>query len=363
MDRFELWSDLAIKWRANQKIALTMRSTNPIASFWTRGIYFKWRANQKIALTMRSTNPIAPYCFSKYLSSEQSSYVKVIRCLYRHDQAIKQLSTEGEPLIIMQSRPSTASSSSSSMRRIVSPRGAQPKVTLERVLGLTTLSNSTFAVHPVTGEIAYAAGCVVVLYNTRRSRQTRFFRAAKAISCITFSPDGQYIAVGERGHAPSVNVWNLTSGNLVSELKKHKYGISCIAFSPDSQVLISVGFHHDRFLYAWKFHDVDSLTKPGYTLMGCSRMAQKILAIDFAFDGAFFVTVGMKHVKFWYMDPVTGLLVVNAGAMIDNIPTIESRLAIMPAQKDSTFISVNCGKDAMKDMVYWYVSRWGRSRS
>jgi hypothetical protein len=60
---------------------------------------------------------------------------------------------------------------------------AAPALALERVIGLTTLHNSALSPH-LDGEVAYAAGCVAVLYNPRKNRQTRYFRAAKPIASV-----------------------------------------------------------------------------------------------------------------------------------------------------------------------------------
>jgi hypothetical protein len=38
---------------------------------------------------------------------------------------------------------------------------------LERVIGLTTLHNCALSSHSSSGEVAYAAGCVVVLYHPK----------------------------------------------------------------------------------------------------------------------------------------------------------------------------------------------------
>lgn len=48
---------------------------------------------------------------------------------------------------------------------------------LERVLGMTCVHNSSLAVNNVTGEIAYPAGCIVVVYNPKRNRQVRLVHA------------------------------------------------------------------------------------------------------------------------------------------------------------------------------------------
>ena len=92
----------------------------------------------------------------------------------------------------------------------------QKLLSLEKVIGTTSLHNSSVAVNPATGEAAYVAGCVIVVYNPQKNRQTRFFRTEKSVSCLTFSRDGNYLAAGERGHKPSVVVWEMSSGQALA---------------------------------------------------------------------------------------------------------------------------------------------------
>ena len=127
------------------------------------------------------------------------------------------------------------------------------KLTLERVIGTTSTDNAGTCVSAKSGELAYLAGRLVVVYNPRRNRQVRFFRASKAVSCCTFSVDGRLLAVGEKGLDPAIIVFDTSSGAVLSELKAHKYGISCVAFSPTSNVLVSCGFKHDRRMYIWNW--------------------------------------------------------------------------------------------------------------
>ncbi|CAM9730632.1 unnamed protein product, partial [Hapterophycus canaliculatus] len=69
------------------------------------------------------------------------------------------------------------------------------------------MHNNALAVNPITGDVAYPAGCVVVIYQARRNRQFRFLRTSKTVSCLAFSRDGDMLVVGERGHQPSATVW------------------------------------------------------------------------------------------------------------------------------------------------------------
>ncbi|KAI8433226.1 hypothetical protein MSG28_015304, partial [Choristoneura fumiferana] len=76
--------------------------------------------------------------------------------------------------------------------------------------------------------------CAVVLYNVRKNRQSHVLNASrKSVTCVTFSPDGRYLATGECGHAPAVRVWDLQ------------------AFSTSSKYLVSVGSQHDMIVNVW----------------------------------------------------------------------------------------------------------------
>lgn len=72
------------------------------------------------------------------------------------------------------------------------------KLFLDKVVGTTSRHNSALALNPTTGEVAYAAGSVVVIYDTKTG-QCRFLSSPKpkSVLCLDFSPNGKYLAVGE----------------------------------------------------------------------------------------------------------------------------------------------------------------------
>jgi WD40 repeat protein len=220
------------------------------------------------------------------------------------------------------------------------------KLTLERVLGLTCLSNAMLAVNPVTGEIAYAAGCIVVIYNLRRNKQVRYYRVEKTVSCICFSSNGQYLAIGEKGYLPAITIWDGNDGSLCAELQLHKYGISCMAFSKDNKYLVTAGLVHDQHLYVWDLtRDRSKGNHMAGKAIGGAEIHEKIHSMDFCQEGNFFVTVGERHFKFWFLGPENKFLFT--GLKVNNdIPEIQHRDAVMSTKSDATYMSVSCGYGA-----------------
>lgn len=101
---------------------------------------------------------------------------------------------------------------------------------LERVIGLTTTTAAGLACNGE--ELAYLAGCVVVVYNVRTNCQTHFLvapRGPKAFACVAYSGQGgKFVAAGEVWMCPSDVIVSL---NFMWVMMKRKlYGMVCIHF-------------------------------------------------------------------------------------------------------------------------------------
>ena len=107
-------------------------------------------------------------------------------------------------------------------------------------------NNAGLASAPSRGLVAYPAGCTVVLYNTRKNRQSHVINPSrKTITSLAFSDDGRYMVTGECGHAPCVRIWDVAEKQQISEFPGHKYGVNVVAFAPNGKYVVSVGSQQD----------------------------------------------------------------------------------------------------------------------
>ncbi|XP_078316008.1 WD repeat-containing protein 62-like isoform X5 [Crassostrea virginica] len=218
---------------------------------------------------------------------------------------------------------------SPSLKRRSRPVPINQRVSLERVIGLTVSTNATLTCDQNTGTIAYPAGCVVVLFNPRRNKQSHIFNTSKkTITSLAFSPDGKQLVTGESGHQPAVRVWDVAEKTQVAEFHGHKFGIVCVKFSPSLKYLVSVGSQHDMMVNVWNW-------KTG-TKVASNKISSKVNSIAFSKDGSMFVTVGNRHVKFWYLE--------SSKSKINETVPLQGRNGILGDHKNNYFCDVACGQ-------------------
>ncbi|KAL0610185.1 WD repeat-containing protein 62 [Plecturocebus cupreus] len=202
----------------------------------------------------------------------------------------------------------------------------QNRVSLEKVLGITAQNSSGLTCDPGTGHVAYLAGmwimgpasedcgedsiahslsrtvsgmyCVVVILDPKENKQQHIFNTArKSLSALAFSPDGKYIVTGENGHRPAVRIWDVEEKNQVAEMLGHKYGVACVAFSPNMKHIVSMGYQHDMVLNVWDWKkDI---------VVASNKVSCRVIALSFSEDSSYFVTVGNRHVRFWFLEVST----------------------------------------------------------
>lgn len=74
-----------------------------------------------------------------------------------------------------------------------------------------------------------------------------------------------------------------------------------------------------------------------------NKVTAKVVAVSFSEDGNFFVTVGNRHVKYWYLE--------GSRKYKEPIPLM-GRSAILGELRNNDFCAVSCGKGEMVESTY-----------
>ncbi|XP_061168980.1 mitogen-activated protein kinase-binding protein 1-like [Saccostrea echinata] len=202
------------------------------------------------------------------------------------------------------------------------------KVSLERVLGLTVSTNATLTCDLNTGTIAYPAGCVVVIFDPRSNKQSYIFNTSrKTITAVAFSHDGKHLATGESGNQPAVRVWDVAEKTQVAEFNRHKFGIVCVKFSPTENYVVSIGSEHDMMVNVWNWKKKIQVAS--------NKIISKVNSMAFSKDGSVFVTVGHRHVKFWYLK--------DTKLKINQVVPLQGSSGILRSHLNNFYCDVSCG--------------------
>ncbi|KAM6987425.1 LOW QUALITY PROTEIN: WD repeat-containing protein 62 [Tautogolabrus adspersus] len=215
------------------------------------------------------------------------------------------------------------------------------RVSLEKVLGISTASSSGVTSDPNSGLIAYPAGCVIVLLHPKKNKQSHIINTSrKPFSALAFSHDGKHLVTGESGHMPCVRVWEV-GGGQVAEVQSHKYGVSCVAFSTNSRYIVSVGYQHDMTVSVWDW-------RKG-SIIASNKVSSRVFAVSFSQDNSYFVTAGNRHVKFWYLD-------ASKEKRVNSTVPLIGRSGLLGDHKNSVFSGVACGRGLKATSTYCITS-------
>ncbi|OXV06495.1 hypothetical protein Egran_05738 [Elaphomyces granulatus] len=126
----------------------------------------------------------------------------------------------------------------------------------------------------------------------------------KAVSSVEISPNGRFLAVGEKtGYNPRVLIFSTAKDSPLdiplTILTEHTFGVRSLAFSSNSQYLATLGDMNDGFLFVWTVHLRSGAAKL-HSTNKCTSFVR-----DMCWMGHTLITVGIRHVKVWRLADAT----------------------------------------------------------
>ncbi|GFO08254.1 mitogen-activated protein kinase-binding protein 1 [Plakobranchus ocellatus] len=115
-------------------------------------------------------------------------------------------------------------------------------------------------------------------------------------------------------------------------LRGHSFGIKTAIFSPRMREIIVVGDAQDMMISVW--------TWPGKVMESLNKFSDEIFAMDVSSDSQYFVTVGNKHVKFYYLETKRWQGNVDHTCPIP----LNCRYGMLDNLKENCFCDVACGR-------------------
>uniref|UniRef100_A0A9J7WVP8 EMAP like 5 n=1 Tax=Cyprinus carpio carpio TaxID=630221 RepID=A0A9J7WVP8_CYPCA len=153
-------------------------------------------------------------------------------------------------------------------------------------------------------DIIYHTASVGVVLNLTTACQSFYLEHSDDILCLTINQHPKFpnvVATGQVGDAgdmsatsPSIHVWEAMNKQTLSVLRcHHSRGVCSVSFSATGKLLLSVGLDPQHTLTIWKWQEGAKVAcRAGHT--------QRIFVAEFRPDSdTQFVSVGIKHVRFW----------------------------------------------------------------
>ncbi|XP_046338524.1 echinoderm microtubule-associated protein-like 6 isoform X1 [Haliotis rufescens] len=144
--------------------------------------------------------------------------------------------------------------------------------------------------------VFHAAGAGIV-QNLSSGSQSFYVKHTDDIICLTVNQHPKLknvVASGQIGNPPSVHVWDAVTKETMSIVQGvHSKGVCSVDFSCTGKYLLTVGLEDEHNVAVWRWQDGSKVaTAPGNS--------QRIFQAEFRPDSdTQFVSVGVKHVKFW----------------------------------------------------------------
>ncbi|KAG6934966.1 echinoderm microtubule associated protein like 5, partial [Chelydra serpentina] len=201
-------------------------------------------------------------------------------------------------------------------------------------------------------DIIYHTASVGILYNVATGSQSFYQEHNDDILCLTVNQHPKFtnlVATGQVGDsadmsatAPSIHVWDAMNKQTLSVLRcYHSKGVCSVSFSATGKLLLSVGLDPEHTITIWKWQE-------GAKIASRAGHNQRIFVAEFRPDSdTQFVSVGVKHVRFWTL---AGRALLSKKGLLSSIEDarMQTMLAVAFGANNLTFTGTISG-----DVCVW----------
>ncbi|EAW81393.1 echinoderm microtubule associated protein like 5, isoform CRA_a [Homo sapiens] len=201
-------------------------------------------------------------------------------------------------------------------------------------------------------DIIYHTASVGILHNVATGSQSFYQEHNDDILCLTVNQHPKFInivATGQVGDsadmsatAPSIHIWDAMNKQTLSILRcYHSKGVCSVSFSATGKLLLSVGLDPEHTITIWRWQE-------GAKIASRAGHNQRIFVAEFRPDSdTQFVSVGVKHVKFWTL---AGRALLSKKGLLSTLEDarMQTMLAIAFGANNLTFTGTISG-----DVCVW----------
>ncbi|XP_035687635.1 echinoderm microtubule-associated protein-like 6 isoform X3 [Branchiostoma floridae] len=146
-------------------------------------------------------------------------------------------------------------------------------------------------------DIVYHAAGAGIIHNLATGNQSFYLEHTDDIISLTINQHPKFksiIATGQIGQVPSVNIWDSNTKETLSIIRGfHSKGVCYVNFSATGKLLLTAGLDDEHSIAVWRWQEGTKIASQG-------GHSGRIFVAEFRPDSdSHFVTVGVKHVKFW----------------------------------------------------------------
>ncbi|EAW81394.1 echinoderm microtubule associated protein like 5, isoform CRA_b [Homo sapiens] len=194
-------------------------------------------------------------------------------------------------------------------------------------------------------DIIYHTASVGILHNVATGSQSFYQEHNDDILCLTVNQHPKFInivATGQVATAPSIHIWDAMNKQTLSILRcYHSKGVCSVSFSATGKLLLSVGLDPEHTITIWRWQE-------GAKIASRAGHNQRIFVAEFRPDSdTQFVSVGVKHVKFWTL---AGRALLSKKGLLSTLEDarMQTMLAIAFGANNLTFTGTISG-----DVCVW----------